>query len=227
MQIYLKKFKGDLMRFLILLVLCIISVVFVSSSYATVILTNDINIFENSGTTNVVSDFEEFSKTGFDFPNDPFLQGGISYNNTDNLIINNATGYITNGTNMLVNNLWNPVESTFYEEYSLFGFFAGWSSSDDNGTVMTIGTNLDTYIFNVDFDIASSADFYGFIADENEYFTSFNIYSNNFYALNAIDNVTVGTTSSAPVPEPSTMLMFGSGIIGLAGISRRKKITKA
>lgn len=58
---------------------------------------------------------------------------------------------------------------------------------------------------------------FGFVCNTANNCTAFNSNQGQF----AIDNI--ATSAIAPVPEPETWLMFGSGLLGLAAVARRRR----
>ena len=197
----------------------LVSLAFSSSSIAGVILSSDRTNFENLGNIVFNQGFESYG-SGFDYPGTPITIDDVTYNSTENLTIGPSGSYTTNGTVMMTNNYWNPIKGTINPGYNLFGFDAGWMNQDDQGSVFSISTNLNSYAFNVDLADASDTDFFGFIADAGEYFTAWELTSTYEFALIGIDNVTLGNVQN--VPEPSLITLFGLGLLGL-GFARRRK----
>jgi hypothetical protein len=211
------------------MLLCFAVLLISSIAEANVTMTSSRTSFEALGTIGYKYGFDDYSTdptflSGYVTPGDPWTSHGVTYTSSQNLIGWTNYGYYTNGTPMMMNNYWNPVTGNIDPsgQYSLFGFDAGYGSGDDNGTVITISTNIQNYSFDVDLNRADSSLFYGFVSDSGEYFTGFNITTNYHNALASIDNVTLGNNNGQQsVPEPAAIFLFCSSLVGLAGYRKR------
>ena len=100
-----------------------------------------------------------------------------------------------------------------YSGYFEIGGIGGWYEvtplawSDDVGYDTNTGWQTSEYTF--------ASDGAGYIQFA---ISTFGLVSNNSFLL--VDNITI---TSAPAPEPSTIMLFGLGILGLTGINRNKK----
>ncbi|MBI5455132.1 MAG: PEP-CTERM sorting domain-containing protein [Deltaproteobacteria bacterium] len=191
----------------------------------------------NNGTVNAVNTDITFNGT---FVNNGEYFSDPSSSYFDDLIIN-QTGYLVGGTGdnfFISGDLMNySVEtSLWYTADSYLGFtgmtlhefyLAGWDSASsmsfswdtlelsDGGSIFLNGGNgASLYVDNLILSAGSSLDLNGF----SLYYYSLTDFGGSYFNGQLISLASNGGPSE--VPEPSTLLLLGSGIVGLAGLRR-------
>ncbi|MCD4720467.1 MAG: PEP-CTERM sorting domain-containing protein [Desulfobacula sp.] len=128
------------------------------------------------------------------------VSGDYAFYNGDG---NTATVSISSGTFDFSGAWFTPAGKTIFGEVGVEAFFGGVSQGIVNIDLVELAPLW------VDFD---------FVGIDMLVFTP--VPSTGHGSYFAMDDFTY---SSNPVPEPATMLLFGLGILGIAGVNRRKK----
>jgi hypothetical protein len=183
-----------------------------SNAMATSILTFD--DLEEAG-----ADYESinsYSSDGFTFTTDLPFDGGLTY--------------------------WRQSHPSYNQSAALFNSMGGsWTKlSADSGSLFTINSidldslntsgtanvhfyaydSSDTEVGNLNYDITE--DGWATITFDSDFENISYLKFQQSYSFHHFDNVTLNG-NVAPVPEPATMLLFGIGLLGLAGVNRRKE----